>query len=122
MTPADLPWWWPMAVVPIALWMRDSLWPWLRGLIDGEFRARRDAAQTRRAAAETEYLEALTTWSAAHKEVAASLKTFSEVRVADNLILSRMERQLEAIESALARVGVMERRSRRKVTEAERGE
>lgn len=121
MTPADLPWWWPALVLPIALWAQNNLWPWLRGLIDTEFKARRDDAQHRRAAAESEYLEALTTWSAAHKEIAAGLKVFAEVRVADNLILSRMERQLEAIEASLARVGVMERRTRRK-TEPDRHE
>lgn len=114
MTPEALPWWWPALVVPVAIWARESVWPWLRALIDAEFRARRDAAVTKRAEAEAQYLEALRTWSAAHKEIAASLKTFSEVRVADNLILSRIERQLEAIDASLARVGVIERRTRRR--------
>lgn len=122
MTPADLPWWWPALVLPLALWARDSVWPWLRGLIDAEFKAHRDQAANDWREAQRQYLDALTTWAAAQKEIAAGMKTFSEVRVADNLILSRMERQLEEIQSSLARVGVMERRSTRRKTEPDRHE
>lgn len=108
--PSMLPWWWPVVALPAALWARDQFWPWFRGLVDAEFKARREGLDRARSEAETKYLTALSTWSTAQVEIAAALKSMSEARLVDNLILARVERRLDEIESALGRSGAMHRR------------
>lgn len=108
--PAMLPWWWPVVALPAALWARDQFWPWFRSLVDAEFKARRDGLERARGEAEARYLTALSTWSGAQVEVAAAMKTMSDARLVDNLILARIERRLDEIESALGRSGILQRR------------
>lgn len=107
---SQLPWWWPVVALPAALWARDQFWPWFRSLVDAEFKARRDGLERARGEAEAKYLSALTSWSTAQVEVASSIKTLSDARLVDNLILARIERRLDEIESAMGRSGILQRR------------
>lgn len=108
-------WLW-VALGAVGMFVANQLWPFVRSLVDMGYKAeleerkaeleqrKVDAAQRREAVEHQEerYLAALELGAQAQRqqsengrEIAAAIRTIAETRVADNLVLQRVERELE---------------------------
>lgn len=110
-------WIW-LVVVGLAGWGSRDFWPALRGWLDADFKAKREAEAKRIDDNEKRFLAAFEQSAKASeqaaqngRDVAIALRVIGETRVADNLTLQRIERHMDEIESALGRLGVMRRRA-----------
>lgn len=103
---ADWPW---VALGALATFAATQLWPFLRSMWDMGYKAeleqrKAETAQRRETMAHQEerYLAALEVSAQAQlqqsengREIAAAIRTIVETRVTDNLVLQRVERELE---------------------------
>lgn len=82
--------------------LTSQVWPWFRGLVDLEFKSRQDERRAAVANHEDRFLKAFEqsaqaqeTMARASIDTAAALQVMAQMRVADNLVLQRMERRIE---------------------------
>lgn len=98
----NTPWWVYVLLIPTAAWFTQNGWPWIREMIDTEFKERRAEITARYTERNDRFLVAVETAAEASKraaqasiDVAAALQTLAQVRVADNLTLQRVERRID---------------------------
>lgn len=93
-----------LLLTAIGAFLARDIIPWLRSLVDSEFKYRRERMSKEIDAREERFLKAFEMSATAQAQqaqasidVAASLQIISQTRVADNMTLVRIERRLDEI-------------------------
>lgn len=93
-----------LLLTAIGAFLAREIIPWLRSLVDSEFKYRRERMSKETDAREERFLKAFEMSATAQAQqaqasidVAAALQAISQTRVADNMTLVRIERRLDEI-------------------------
>ncbi len=107
-------WLW-LAVVAIGGFSASQLWPWVRGLVDAEFKARREGEREAQATARRMALEMQGRFVTATESLAISNRQIADTLIALQFHVAATERSIHELRTDLARAGLIERRTTRKM-------